>query len=62
MKLFALVPDIRIISFHLPKIFNIYTDLLSRDVFLQESPIVIEDIGESQRWRGQPAEVVSRNF
>jgi hypothetical protein len=65
MKLFALVClkfDIRIISFHLPGIFNIYADLLSRDISLQEFPVVIEDIGEEQWWRGQPAEVILRNF
>ena len=65
MKLFALVClkfDIRIISFHLPGIFNVYADLLSRDVSLQESPIIIEDIGEGQCWREQPAGVISRNF
>jgi len=65
MKLFALVClkfDIRIISFHLPGIFNVYADFLSRDVFLQELPSVIEDIGERHWWRGQSAEVISRNF
>ena len=65
MKLFALVClkfDIRIISYHLPGIFNVYADFLSRDVFLQELPSVIEDIGERHWWRGQSAEVISRNF
>ena len=65
MKLFALVClkfDIRIISYHLPGIFNIYADLLSRDISLQELPPIIEDTGESQWWKEQSAEVISRNF
>ena len=55
MKLFALVClkfDIRIISFHLPEILNIYADLLSRDISLQEFPVVMEDIGENSGGRG----------
>jgi hypothetical protein len=65
MKFFSLVClkfNICFISCHIPGILNVYADRLSRDVSMQEFPTIIADTKENLWWKGQSAEVISRNF
>jgi hypothetical protein len=65
MKLFSLVClkfDIRFLSCHIAGILNSYADHLSRNIYLQESPLIIGNTGDKPWWKDQSAEVISRNF
>jgi hypothetical protein len=65
MKFFSLVClkfNICFISCHIPGILNVYADRLSRDVSMQEFPTIIADTKDNPWWKGQSAEVISRNF